>query len=532
MFAGFAVAAFAAASGPVAAETVALEPIKDTTIYEEGALSNGAGDYLFAGTNDDGDERRALLAFDIAGSIPAGSTITEVALTMTVSRTRSGAQTVGLHRVISDWGEGPSNAPGNEGGGTAAMNGDATWSARIFPDQPWTQDGGDFLASPSSEAEVAGIGTYTWASSSALIDDVQRWLDTPAENVGWLVSMSTGGRTKRFNSRENPSATTRPILTVEYITADPPPVASFELEPANPVAGEPVSFIDTSTGNPDSWLWDFGDGATSIEQAPSHTFDVAGTYEVSLTASNAGGSDTTTQTIVVTDETALTSLYFIAAAAKAAGAEGSFFVTDVDIQNRSSITATYRLLWLPRGENNLDPVTSGIFTLAAGASVRYKDVLGTVFGFDDDAVGAMAVVSDSAELLLMSRTFNQGDSGTFGQSIPGEAAADLIGTGDRRRLLYFTETVDFRSNLGILNGTGAPITVRWERFRPDGTSLGVEQSVLAPWSNTQINRVFGDIEPVEGAYVDVWTETPDGFFSAYGSVLDNRTSDPTTVLPQ
>jgi hypothetical protein len=44
--------------------------------------------------------------------------------------------------------------------------------------------------------------------------------------------------------------------------------------------------------------------------------------------------------------------------------------------------------------------------------------------------------------------------------------------------------------------------------------------------------IFGDDAPVEGGYIDVWTETEGASFDAYGSVLDNATSDPTTVLPQ
>ena len=54
---------------------------------------------------------------------------------------------------------------------------------------------------------------------------------------------------------------------------------------------------------------------------------------------------------------------------------------------------------------------------------------------------------------------------------------------------------------------------------------------LAPYSNDQINRVFRDYQPVNG-YVDVWTESDDALYYCYGSVLDNATSDPTTVPPQ
>ena len=65
-------------------------------------------------------------------------------------------------------------------------------------------------------------------------------------------------------------------------------------EPAIPVANFTadltVQLSDTSTNNPTSWLWEFGDGATSTEQNPVHVYSREGTYNVTLIATNAGGS--------------------------------------------------------------------------------------------------------------------------------------------------------------------------------------------------------------------------------------------------
>jgi PKD repeat protein len=57
-----------------------------------------------------------------------------------------------------------------------------------------------------------------------------------------------------------------------------------------------VSFTDQSSGAITDWWWTFGDGATSSEQHPSHTYDAPGDYTVSLTVSGPGGSDTETKT--------------------------------------------------------------------------------------------------------------------------------------------------------------------------------------------------------------------------------------------
>jgi len=82
------------------------------------------------------------------------------------------------------------------------------------------------------------------------------------------------------------------------------PAANFTFAPAGAVMGTPVQFTDTSTGAPSGWTWDFGDpgsGAAnaSVLQNPSHTFATAGHYTVSLTATNAGGSNTTTKSVAV-----------------------------------------------------------------------------------------------------------------------------------------------------------------------------------------------------------------------------------------
>ena len=90
----------------------------------------------------------------------------------------------------------------------------------------------------------------------------------------------------------------------------------------------------------------------------------------------------------------------------------------------------------------------------------------------------------------------------------------------------------YRSNLGVLNGTLAPMTVAWELFATDGSSLGTGSVDLPSWGTTQINRVLADVSPVDAAFADVWTTTLDGAFTCYGSVLDELSSDPTTVLPQ
>ena len=186
------------------AATVSIMPSKDNTLYQyvpaEGDLSNGAGFHFFAGENGTGELRRGVLAFDIAGSIPPGSTITGVSLSVNMSMTSSDAvRNMELHKLLADWGEGTSHAQGGEGSGAPATPNDATWRHRFYDTIFWTMQGGDFSAMVSASQSVGPIGQYTW-SSAQMVADVQSWLDNPATNFGWLVlgDESAGATAKRF----------------------------------------------------------------------------------------------------------------------------------------------------------------------------------------------------------------------------------------------------------------------------------------------------------------------------------------------
>jgi len=220
----------------------------------------------------------------------------------------------------------------------------------------------------------------------------------------------------------------------------------------------------------------------------------------------------------------------IPAAAIIQGVGGASFETDLEVHNHGSAAAGFVLKWLPRDTDNSVATESEIFTLAPGASRRFANVLGTVFGLDEVA-GALLVASDSADLAAMSRTFNRSADGTFGQSLPGVAEGEMVAATNRVRVLFMDENDGFRSNLGLANGSDRAVTVRYELFSAEGQSLGTGERVLAPWGNTQINRVFRPYQPIEAGYADVWTDTAGGVFTCYGSVIDNQSSDPTTVLP-
>ena len=72
--------------------------------------------------------------------------------------------------------------------------------------------------------------------------------------------------------------------------------ADFSANQTNGAAPLVVNFIDKSIGTVNSWNWSFGDGMTSNEQNPSHTYNNLGSYTVTLSVTGPEGSDTVTKT--------------------------------------------------------------------------------------------------------------------------------------------------------------------------------------------------------------------------------------------
>jgi spore coat protein A len=230
---GLALAGLLLAS-PALAATVTLSPSQDNTIYQgvdPGSTENfednscGSGPGFFTGVTVDGFSRRALIQFDIAGAIPAGSTIDRVELALSVDRTGDGqgnTRIVELHPVTRDWGEGAVDCSAVRGGGQGldAEPGDATWLDAMFQQVAWTSSGGDF-GTPSGSTAVGTRGDVpVWdsavAGNEALVTDVQSWLDAPGANSGWILvhqDEGTPSTTRRYSSREGSAP---PQLAVDF----------------------------------------------------------------------------------------------------------------------------------------------------------------------------------------------------------------------------------------------------------------------------------------------------------------------------
>ena len=106
----------------------------------------------------------------------------------------------------------------------------------------------------------------------------------------------------KLEVKDDEGATDRDLALVTIIFAYPG--VDFEYTPANPEVDNAVHFSDKSSvdGTIDSYSWDFGDGTTSTEQNPDHTYTQTGTYDVTLTITYEGMMDSCTETISVSED--------------------------------------------------------------------------------------------------------------------------------------------------------------------------------------------------------------------------------------
>ena len=206
-----------AAAAPCAQAAI-LGANHDNTLYQDatGSTSNGAGPGFFAGLNASSSIRRGLISFDLTG-IPAGSTITAVSLSLHQSGSQTAPVNVSLNVALASWGEGTSNASVNGGSGAPSTTNDAPGLHRFYNTTFWSAPGGDMSPTASATTSIAGVNFYSW-SSPGLIADVQTWVNNPAANFGWFVlgDETAAGAAKRFDSRENTTASFQPALTVTY----------------------------------------------------------------------------------------------------------------------------------------------------------------------------------------------------------------------------------------------------------------------------------------------------------------------------
>jgi PKD repeat protein len=152
----------------------------------------------------------------------------------------------------------------------------------------------NFTAEPRSGNSPLTV-QFTGTSTGNIISRLWNFGDETTSNEKYPSHMyqNAGSYTVSLTVTGPSGSNTKTMKDYIQVTT-PAPVANFTAEPRSGNSPLTVQFTGTSTGNIISRLWNFGDETTSNEKYPSHTYQNAGSYTVSLTVTGPSGSNTKT----------------------------------------------------------------------------------------------------------------------------------------------------------------------------------------------------------------------------------------------
>ncbi|MFZ0004302.1 PKD domain-containing protein [Methanoregula sp.] len=135
----------------------------------------------------------------------------------------------------------------------------------------------------STNSPSSWVWSFGDGGTATSYDPIHTYTTAGQYTVTLTATNSAGSNTTSLNN----------YIDVTQVTAAP--TALFKATVTQGYEPLTVQFVDVSTNSPNSWVWSFGDGGTSTLENPVHTYTASGTFEVTLTASNAIGSSTETE---------------------------------------------------------------------------------------------------------------------------------------------------------------------------------------------------------------------------------------------
>ena len=227
-----------------------------------------------------------------------------------------------------------------------------------------------------------------------------------------------------------------------------------------------------------------------------------------ITDAPADFSSTAAVTVVPTDGQAENARHvsYIAGVARAVGAGGENWRTDLELRNPGETSTTAIVELLRMNVENAELVSKAV-TIDGGSTASFEDVLETLFG--SSGAGVLRISSDSPGLIASARTYNQTSSGSFGQFVPEIDEGDVLTPAHPGRLVQLAHATDRshgrRTNIGIINESAAAARVEVRLFASSGQRLGIHTVDLGQHGAIQLNDVFAGLTAVDllGAYAIV-----------------------------
>jgi hypothetical protein len=292
----------------------------------------------------------------------------------------------------------------------------------------------------------------------------------------------------------------------------------------------------------------------------------SGSSKSSLGIHPLDGTPTTTTTVSVNMSQPVSSnpkntpppdALIFAAVAHATGVN-SQFQSDVRVSNTSPQTMKYQLTFTPSGEDGITVGKQTTLNVEPGKTVALDDVLKSWFGVTTTAPSATGALEvrpltvtttstsgqprtglPNAVTFAASRMYNLVAGGTFGQYIPPVAFSNFIskiGDAASASALTLQQTAQssaFRTNLGLIEGSGEGANVQLSVFGDGGQKLTEFSQALKGGQHLQLNSVLAQhgLSNLSDGRIEARVTSGLGKITTYASVVDNKTGDSLLVSP-
>ena len=223
---------------------------------------------------------------------------------------------------------------------------------------------------------------------------------------------------------------------------------------------------------------------------------------------------------------------------------GSPFRSDVRIVNVSFSDIDYEISYTPSQTDRLQNGKKTTVTIHADDVLALDDIVSSWYGaglLGENGIGTIEIRPLNSENPLdtfaSSRTFALTPAGTLGQFIPALRPNQFIGnfaqdTLSRISLQMIAASTEYRTNVGFVEGTGAPVSFLARLVDGNNNVLGTYNGAMPAFGHLQrsVPDLFGGVQLTDGR-VEVEVTSAGGKVTAYASVLNNQTNDPLMVFP-
>ena len=207
--------------------------------------------------------------------------------------------------------------------------------------------------------------------------------------------------------------------------------------------------------------------------------------------------------------------------------------SDIRLFNPGTTQVTATLAYSPQ-PNNLGASGPQQITIEPGQVKSIDNALQQLYSLQNSGGSILVTTPTSSKLIVTARTYNQTSSGTYGQFIPAVTPAGSVGLSDNRvlQLLQLESSDRLRTNLGFVETSGNPVTIEVSAIPPDSKVAAKTQILLAANQFFQTSLANFGLGTVYNARVTIKVLSGTGRVTAYGSVIDYNTQDPTYVPAQ